>query len=81
MKKNTALLLALLVCSVGMFESVSCAQGPGAGDTSIVWGVNAKASGCFCCVKQTCVVARNEADCKKIGGIKVKTCADCEKGK
>jgi hypothetical protein len=36
-------------------------------------------AGCFCCVKQTCVVARNEADCKKIGGVKIKKCADCEK--
>jgi len=28
-------------------------------------------------VKATCVVAKDEADCKKIGGIKVKKCEEC----
>jgi len=42
-------------------------------------GVDGKFAGCFCCVKQTCVVTRNEADCKKIGGVKIKKCEECEK--
>ncbi len=44
-------------------------------------GVDGKFAGCFCCVKQTCVVTRNEADCKKIGGAKIKKCEECEKAK
>ncbi len=42
-------------------------------------GPDGKPTGCFCCVKETCVVARNEADCKKIGGVKIKQCGECEK--
>ncbi len=42
-------------------------------------GVDGKFAGCFCCVKQTCVVAKNEVDCKKIGGVKIKKCEECEK--
>jgi len=44
-------------------------------------GPDGKPTGCFCCVKQTCVVTRNEADCKKIGGVKIKKCEECEKAK
>ena len=44
-------------------------------------GLKKNAAGCFCCVKQTCVVTKNEADCKKIGGVKVTKCGECEKAK
>ena len=42
-------------------------------------GLKGSSAGCFCCVKETCVVTRNEADCKKIGGIKIKKCEECGK--
>ncbi len=42
-------------------------------------GADGKPAGCFCCVKQACVVAKNEADGKKIGGVKIKKCEECEK--
>ncbi len=44
-----------------------------------ILGTDGKFAGCFCCVKQTCVVTRNEAECKKIGGVKIKKCEECEK--
>ncbi len=47
-------------------------------------GADGKPIGCFCCVKDTCVLTKNEADCKKIGGAKVEKCDACgkaEKGK
>ncbi len=42
-------------------------------------GPDGKPIGCFCCVKDTCVVTKNEADCKKIGGAKVEKCDACGK--
>ena len=54
------------------------AQGADEDDVQAFLGVDAKSTGCFCCVKETCVVARNEADCKKIDGVKIKDCKECE---
>ena len=51
------------------------------GIMKLILGADGKPTGCFCCVKQTCVVTRNEADCKKIGGAKIKKCEECEKAK
>ena len=42
-------------------------------------GPDGKPIGSFCCVKDTCVVTKNEADCKKIGGKKVNKCEECGK--
>jgi hypothetical protein len=49
----------------------------GADMDDVQFGVDGKLAGCFCCVEQTCVVAKNETDCKKIGGVKIKNCKEC----
>jgi hypothetical protein len=73
MKKITLLVMLFLlsapIAAIGGFDSIG------------LLGSKGKAAGCFCCVKETCVVTKNEADCKKIGGVKVKKCAECEKAK
>jgi len=53
------------------------AQGADDDDVQALLGVDGKFTGCFCCVKQTCVITKNEADCKKIGGVKIKNCKEC----
>ncbi len=76
-------LIALLFVLV-TFTFAQGAAGSGAilqygeDDVQAFLGVDAKSAGCFCCVKETCVVARNEADCKKIDGVKIKDCKECE---
>ncbi len=46
---------------------------------SLPHGPDGKPIGCFCCVKDTCVLTKNEADCKKIGGAKIDKCDACGK--
>ncbi len=71
----------ILLAVVFLLGAALVAQGADEDDVQAFLGVKGKAAGCFCCVKQTCVVTRNEADCKKIGGVKIKKCEECEKAK
>ncbi len=66
----------LFVFALSSFSFANHITGTG---IPIMLGADGKPTGCFCCVKQTCVVAKNEADCKKIGGVKIKKCEECEK--
>ncbi|MBT3259387.1 MAG: hypothetical protein HN366_23465 [Deltaproteobacteria bacterium] len=60
-----------------LIAMATVAQGADMDDVQGLLGVDGKFTGCFCCVKDTCVVARSEADCKKIGGVKIKNCKEC----
>jgi len=60
-----------------LLATVSNAPGSSLHRIGSFLGDEGKPAGCFCCVKATCVVAKNEADCKKIGGVKVKKCKEC----
>ncbi|MFC1834427.1 hypothetical protein ACFL2Q_06800 [Thermodesulfobacteriota bacterium] len=71
----------ILLAMVLLLGAVPIAQGVDEDDVQALLGVDGKLAGCFCCVKQTCVVTRNEADCKKIGGVKINNCRECEKAK
>jgi hypothetical protein len=75
--KKTAVIILVLGLMLSMMSFV-----PAPSPATILWpmeGADGKSIGCFCCVKGTCVVTKNEADCKKIGGVKIDNCKACEK--
>jgi|GEM_PF-621474 len=74
-------ILVIAFLLVFALSSLSIASGGGLMQLKNILGADGKPAGCFCCVKQTCVVTRNVADCKKIGGVKIKKCEECEKAK
>jgi len=41
--------------------------------------VDSKTKGCICCIKGTPMIAKNDADCAKVGGKVVKALKDCGK--
>ena len=43
------------------------------------WDVDSKTKGCICCIKGTPMIAKNDADCAKVGGKVVKALKDCGK--
>ena len=76
MKKLLAISF-LLVFSLFVFSGMDVnAQGPGAGDPSIVWDAEGVPGGTFCKVEKihVCVLAMTEEDCTKLGGEKVDGC-------
>ncbi len=81
MKKLLAISF-LLVFALSVFYGMNVnAQGPGAGDPSIVWGAEGNPVGTFCEVEKAdvCVLAMSEEDCTKLGGEKADSCLVPEK--
>ncbi|MFC1835900.1 hypothetical protein ACFL2Q_14480 [Thermodesulfobacteriota bacterium] len=73
-------ILVIAFLLVFALSSLCFAQADLLNEDFMILGADGKPTGCFCCcVKETCVVARNEADCKKIGGVKIDKCGECEK--
>ncbi len=63
----------------GFFDSYELIRKLFASVRGLFLGADSKPVGSFCCVEQTCVITKSEADCKKIGGENIKSCEECEK--
>ena len=82
--KKLLVISFLLVFALSVFFGMNVnAQGPGAGDSGIVWGAEGNPVGTFCEVEKAdvCVLAMSEEDCTKLGGEKADSCLVPEKTK
>lgn len=64
-------LLTLALCSGAMAQSTTTRY--------LELGVDGKPVGVYCCIQETCLIARDKAECEKVEGKVVENCEACEK--